>query len=543
MTVQLVHGKLLKRDRTFHTWKLRHVRMDKDSICCVNNRGARRGELHRSAGILPGGAMDISIRLFEAPKPFGFELRVRDEKLFFAADSDNDRDRWVDALVAHWGASLDQASVNISTDRDRNPALLRFTATEPQPAPPALSSTHPVEEDDDAPLILPTVLGPLIETASTIQFPSVLKATGDVLMGVGPFIRRVRWTYEPILAVALYIDSTAVSTTFDAFRGRSLASLYDDPSFYSCLLDSRFRKTFVFSCRKRLSRSALTTALHDELRPRIGSGAVDELVELMTFVDKSLRKGESMICTIHPDATLLDFHFKGLSHPSLVAPALCRCIPALFFDANSIQTHAKRGLIERMPYLWGLLPAFPTSFSPRSCRISLPKDFETDDECDQEEEDEGEDERDDDEEEEEEDGDGTNNDDDDDMVPFSSTFGPLIDLTSAVVFPGTLAASSISGGTSIVLLGTCGSADEGEARWTVGLYVDAAGASSHLVRFKGLSFGSLAADPDFSMAFTTGAFVKFLRFWSSCPLVRCRGLLRCWRRCSEMRIATTKPKP
>ncbi|KAG9397969.1 hypothetical protein AC1031_016386 [Aphanomyces cochlioides] len=459
----LVEGKLLRQVRTFHTWKWRQVYLDKENLNVFNTRGARRGELIRLGPLNSTGGADIYIRLFEAPKPNGFELRVRDDKMLFAAESESDRDRWVDALVEHWGATLDQASVNISTDRDRQQAQRHF------PEVPPLSLDG---------------LGPLIEPTSTIQFPARLKATGDVLMGVGSFIRRVRWTDEPILAVALYINASAVGDAFDAFKGYSLERLYDDPTFYTAFMDAPFRKTFVFSCRKRLSRNGIIAALHDEIRPRIGA-AVNELVVLTTFIEKSLKKGESMLCTIE-SSKILDFHFKGFSHPSIAAPSLCRCLQALFFDNNSIQLDAKRGLIERVPELWGASPATTTL----SKHVSEDDDDDEDEEDDEEEEDEKQ----------------------QLLRRQSSTlslnnFGPMIDPDSSDVFPGTIAPLPDQ---SLLLLGTRAYAT-GSVQCAVGLYVDPIAATEHLLRFKGLSFGSVETDPDFFVAFTTGAFAKCVR--------------------------------
>ncbi|KAF0713405.1 Aste57867_4342 [Aphanomyces stellatus] len=260
------------------------------------------------------------------------------------------------------------------------------------------------------------------------------------------------------------------------------------------LMDASFRKTFVFSCRKRLSRNGIVAALHDEIRPRIGqsSSGLNELVELTTFIDKSLRKGESMICTIHPASKILDFHFKGFSHPSLLAPGLCRCLQGLFFDANSIQTMAKRGLIARIPLLWGQQASVAVEAETAACRPSHAAAA-----CDAD------------------DADDDDDDDDDEDAEQEARrrestrfaihhFGAMVDPDSNQVFPGVLA-------DGMVLLGTRASKSDALRHCTVGLYVDPAAATEHLLRFKGLSFGSVESDPDFLVGFTTGAFRKCLR--------------------------------
>ncbi|EQC41965.1 hypothetical protein SDRG_00814 [Saprolegnia diclina VS20] len=485
----LVQGRLLRRDRTFHTWKGRQIYMDKDALLFFNSRGVKRSENFR---VSPTGgsptAADITISLFESPKPHGFILRVRDDKIFLAAENEADRDKWVDALVAHWGAVLDKASVNISTDKTlwQQPRHCDAVATA-------------------------KTFGPMIETLSAVQFPAKLRATGDVLLGVGPFVRRVRWNDEPILAVALYIDPTEARSLLAPFQDKPLQSLIDDQGFYAALMRSPVRKTLVFSCRKRLSRAGIVAALHDEVRPRIGA-AVHELEQLVSFIDKSLRKGESMICTFLPSPGLLDFHFKGISHPCLAAPALSRALQGLFFDSNSVQVLAKRGLVERLPCLWGNNGSTVAAAVPRPSGDMAPiaEDDDDDDEAD--------DEDDDDEDEDDED------DDDEGVAPEEDAhsvlaprkglpFGPLMDPDSSQLFPGSL-------GDGAVLLGTWSSANVAQvANYSVGLYVDPVQASAHLLRFKGLSFGSVAADPDFSVAFTTGAFRKRLAIVHATPVV------------------------
>lgn len=244
--------------------------------------------------------------------------------------------------------------------------------------------------------------GPLKEMYSRITFPPSL-ANGDLLVGVGPIVRRMGWTDERILAVGMYIDPETAGKELEKFHGRVAKTLHGDQQFYDHILfHTTFRRSFVVTARKRVSKSVLTALLRDELAPRMGPNAA-ALQTFLGFIEKSLKKAESMVMRIHEDDRF-EYRLRGQLYPPIASHALCKCIQALFFDSNSIQHDAKRGLIERLPSLWGgeVLDAQDEIFGSLHERIQG-MDSEDEDEDDSESDDDEDDDDDDDDDDDEDD--------------------------------------------------------------------------------------------------------------------------------------------
>lgn len=651
----LMQGKLMRRDRTFLTWKWRDFTLERTRLQYFSEKGVRKGEISLSA------TTPITIRLLAEPKPHAFLLFIKDEKLTLAAANENEQRKWIDVFCDVFHASVEQAPADkgdrrtrptflpipdITTD-NKTPGASHHHSTSSASTSGTTSSTgtsgtahgsssshnlHPSgssgngsagenEPSASFPEVIPILesrmtYGPLKESYSRITFPPSL-ANGDLLVGVGPIVRRMGWTDERILAVGLYIDPEGARRELDAFHGRTVKSLYGDQAFYDHLLSlTSFRRSFVITARKRVSKSVLTALLHDEVAPRVGT-AKDGLDTFLGFIEKSLKKAESMVLRLTPDGRF-EYRLRGQLYPPIASPALCKCVQAMFFDVNSIQHDAKRGLIERLPSLWGgeVLDAQDEIFGRVSHHHRKPQDeseSEYDDEFDDDEYDGGMDNSYDDDDDDDDNDDAYGDDlieegdedaadasgDDTHVEPTTVTtgrlssrqslarhsvaaaggrtssvatgrrseaagrksrrstlrkrthstkeeldsmdereheclrrasrsvaahFGPLLDPNSNVHFIGDLLADSSA------LLGTWSQQvavapesfdqpyDGQLHRFTVGLYAEPGGASENLLKYKGLSVGSIVQDPDFFARFAQGSFRKHLVFKVDAPM-------------------------
>lgn len=580
----LMQGKLMRRDRTFLTWKWRDFTLERNRLQYFSEKGNRKGE------IVLTPTTPITIRLLTEPKPYGFLLFIKDEKLTLAAQNENELRKWIDVFCDVFHASVEQAQSD-KGDRRTRPTFLPIPdinkekvqqqngANSGAVGAGSTAETEPSAFTDVIPILESRMTyGPIKESYSRVTFPPSL-ANGDLLVGVGPIVRRMGWTDERILAVGMYIDPEGASKQLDKFHGRTVKSLYGDQSFYDHLLShTTFRRSFVITSRKRVSKSVLTALLHDEISPRIGT-AKDGLDTFLGFIEKSLKKAESMVLRINSDGRF-EYRLRGQLYPPIASHALCKCIQALFFDVNSIQHDAKRGLIERLPSLWGgeVLDVQDEIFGRVGHHHHRQK-VESESEYDDDEVGDGDDDDyyddyydddDDDDDDDAEDSEVSGHDQFDEHVARvgrSSTimrksefaqrksrrsslrkrntmlkeelddldereheflrresrsvvthFGPLLDPESNVHFAGDLIIDSSA------LLGTWSQQialppaafdqpyDGQMYRFTVGLYAESGGASENLLKYKGLSVGSIVQDPDFFARFAQGSFRKHLVF-------------------------------
>ncbi|CAH0478551.1 unnamed protein product [Peronospora belbahrii] len=624
----LLLGKLMRRDRRLFTWKWRDFVLERTRLQYFSEKGNRKGDISLSP------STPITIRMCNEPKPFGFLLFIKDTKLTLAAATERERHQWIDIFCDVFHASVEQTLVdnkaerrsrptylpipdraiehdtgnsnnnNNSSSNNNNHLLLQHTSsinsaesgefgdagghTTPVMAHNVLDNEHMKRDsfgEDMIPILEARMTyGPLKEMYSRITFPPSL-ANGDLLVGVGPVVRRVGWTDERILAVGMYIDPETATKELEKFSGRVAKSLYGDQQFYNHLIfNTTFRRSFVVTARKRVSKSVLTALLRDELTPRMGPNATATST-FLGFIEKSLKKAESMVMRIHEDDRF-EYRLRGQLYPPIASHALCKCIQALFFDSNSIQHDAKRGLIERLPSLWGgeALDVQDEIFGSLHERLrSIDSEDEEDsgfDDDDEEEEDDSEaedlfgspklgdcrnihqshkDAGQDENKQENIVGSGTEHgvvktgkngqfkrdsglsmlkidrkpstkdewaeydDNELEMLRRQSRslmvhFGPMVDRDSSIMFSGDL---NVDGS---ALLGTWSHqflmpSDENDAlsnshhyQFTVGLYVDPGAISESLLKFKGLSIGSIVQDTDYFHQFSRGKFQKHLVF-------------------------------
>lgn len=610
----LLLGKLMRRDRRLFTWKWRDFILERNRLQYFSEKGLRKGDIR----ITP--TTPITIRLTSEPKPFGFLLFIKDEKLTLAAQNEMERRKWIDVFCDVFHASVEQAPTDSKSERRARPTFLPIPdLNKPGSSSQLVSNGHvnplggsskslvgspeldklntPGVDMDVIPILESRMTyGPLKEMYSRITFPPSL-ANGDLLVGVGPIVRRMGWTDERILAVGMYIDPEVATTELDKFNGRTTKSLYGDQTFYNHLLyHTTFRRTFVITARKRVSKSVLTAVLHDELAPRMGPDA-PALLTFFSFIEKSLKKAESMVLRIHEDGRF-EYRQRGQLYPPIASNALCKTVQALFFDNNSIQHDAKRGLIDRLPSLWGaeILDAQDEIFGSISEKRII--DLESDDDDDDEDYDDFDfDDKDyyDDEYDIDEDDDAEYEVEDTSTVGRASSadssatgskdhhentdstshetrqsslrqsalkdresrvsrgrrshaprrtlsmkeeldeqdehehelmrresrnlvanFGPLQDPISNATFVGDLLldGSSLLGTWSQQIAVAPDAVDAPHSsqshRITTGLYVDPGAASECLLKYKGLSVGSILQDPDFFARFARGSFAKHL---------------------------------
>ncbi|TMW63736.1 hypothetical protein Poli38472_002677 [Pythium oligandrum] len=592
----LAQGKLLRRDRTFLTWKWRDFYLERNRLQYFNEKGTRKGE------IVLAPTTPIVIRLQSEPKPYAFVLFIKDEKHTLAAATAADRQKWIDVFRDVFHANIEDfqtttgsSSVAVKQEKRTRPTFLPIPdISEDEASRPVGGAMTPnaqngsgrgsfagrtSEGGGNGPSSNGGVsvnggdahehrvffrtsesataihdhnprLNALKEQYSNVTFPRSL-ASGEELVGVGPLVRRMGWTDERILAVALYVDVDAATKELQRYQGRRLKSLYGDQGFYDHLVQAKFRRTFVVTSRKRVSKSVLTALLHDEIAPRIGA-ATEALETFLGFLEKSLHKAESMVLRINPDGGRFEFRLRGQQYPPIASSLLCQCIQNIFFDVNSIQQDAKRRLIERFPLLWGM--------DDMDGAVPI-LDFEKEDslessmrEEDEEESDEDEDDDDDD----DDDGDDADEEDVDSLnikahsarkssreghkmkrVMSSKEqldelderehellrresrtlgvhFGPIVDRESNALFQGDLLVdgSALLGTWSQKMMYMPSDTPDEEEKCvvSVGLYVDPGNASEALLKYKGLSVGSILQDPDFFARFAEGAFTKHLVF-------------------------------
>ncbi|KAG7398999.1 hypothetical protein PHYBOEH_009992 [Phytophthora boehmeriae] len=633
----LLLGKLMRRDRRLFTWKWRDFVLERTRLQYFSEKGNRKGDIPLSPHT------PITIRMCSEPKPFGFLLFIKDQKLTLAAASERERHQWIDVFCDVFHASVEQAPTDNKAERRARPTFLpipdmgdddvdqegsgnnlvvqqngslvdgesgEFADTgnhlTPTMAHNMLDNEHigNMERSSFGADVIPILesrmtYGPLKEMYSRITFPPSL-ANGDLLVGVGPIVRRMGWTDERILAVGMYIDPETATKELEKFNGRVAKSLHGDQEFYDHLLfHSTFRRSFVVTARKRVSKSVLTALLRDELSPRMGPSAV-ALQTFLGFIEKSLKKAESMVLRVHEDGRF-EFRLRGQLYPPIASHSLCKCIQALFFDSNSIQHDAKRGLVERLPSLWGgeVLDAQDEIFGSLQDKIH---ELESDDDDSDSEDDNNDDDGDDDDDDDDDDdsdseaedlfgaadhshdksfnhseGDKENTDKSqassgkenskghsdavgtkprktsrsrkhsdtgapklhrqpsttDEWAEYDEKelemlrresrslmvhFGPMLDPDTNCIFSGDL----VTDGSA--LLGTWThkfsvSPEEYDApygarqyQFTVGLYVDPGAVSDSLLRYKGLSLGSIVQDTDYLHRFTSGTFQKHLVF-------------------------------
>uniref|UniRef100_M4B5J6 PH domain-containing protein n=1 Tax=Hyaloperonospora arabidopsidis (strain Emoy2) TaxID=559515 RepID=M4B5J6_HYAAE len=606
----LLLGKLMRRDRRLFTWKWRDFVLERSRLQYFSAKGNRKGD------ILLTPQTPITIRMCSEPKPFGFLLFIKDTKLTLAAATERERRQWIDVFCDVFHASVEQTPTDNKAERRARPTYLPIPdlgveadGTSNSVFVQQSSSITSVESGEfvdgsnySTPVMAHNVLdnedvkrdsfgedvipilesrmtyGPIKELFSRITFPPSL-ANGDLLVGVGPIVRRMGWTDERIMAVGMYIDPEAATRELEKFNGRVAKSLYGDQQFYNHLLfHTTFRRSFVITARKRVSKSVLTALLRDELTPRMGPNAAATST-FLGFIEKSLKKAESMVMRIHEDDRF-EYRLRGQLYPPIASHALCKCIQALFFDSNSIQHDAKRGLIERLPSLWGgeVLDVHDEIFGSLHERIQN-IDSEDEEDTESDDEDDCDDDEDDSEAEDlfgghggtshhssdDEEGHKENNDDEqegdhsvttadkrirskrnnhfdlsaiyrrpstqDEWADYDDKelemlqrqsrslmvhFGPILDRDSNVIFSGDLAVDGSA------LLGTWShqfsvSPDEYDApsdprqhRFTVGLYVDPGAIGESLLKFKGLSIGSIVQNTDYFHQFSSGTFQKHL---------------------------------
>uniref|UniRef100_H3GQ44 PH domain-containing protein n=1 Tax=Phytophthora ramorum TaxID=164328 RepID=H3GQ44_PHYRM len=620
----LLLGKLMRRDRRLFTWKWRDFVLERSRLQYFSVKGTRKGDIPLTAHT------PITIRMINEPKPFGFLLFIKDTKLTLAAATERERHQWIDVFCDVFHASVEQAPVDNKAERRARPTYLPIPDLGDEAvdqdagasnllvqqsssmdsgdfvevggrSTPVMSHNLLDNEQGgnsernsfgtaDIPILESRMTyGPLKEIYSRITFPPSL-ANGDLLVGVGPVVRRMGWTDERILAVGIYIDPETATKELEKFHGRVAKSLHGDQQFYDYLLfNTTFRRSFVVTARKRVSKSVLTALLHDELTPRMGPTAA-ALRTFLGFIEKSLKKAESMVMRIHEDGRF-EYRLRGQLYPPIASHALCKCIQALFFDSNSIQHDAKRGLVERLPSLWGgeVLDAQDEIFGSLHERI---QGMESEDDDDSESEDDDDDDADYDDEDDSEAEDlfgavehghydtkrqahesdetqestehlnepGTANSavakpgkssrskrhshigppkiqrqpsTQDEWAEYDEKelemlrresrtlmvhFSPMVDRDSNVLFNGDLVVDGSA------LLGTWSHQfsvppDEYDEpygshqyRFTAGLYVDPGAISDSLLKYKGLSIGSIVQDTDYFHRFSSGKFQKHLVF-------------------------------
>ncbi|KAI9996879.1 hypothetical protein PInf_000142 [Phytophthora infestans] len=602
----LLLGKLMRRDRRLFTWKWRDFVLERTRLQYFSQKGNRKGDIPLTPHT------PITIRMCSEPKPFGFLLFIKDTKLTLAAATERERHQWIDVFCDVFHASVEQTPTDNKSERRAKPTYLPIPdlggddldhnssasnllvhqsssmdtgdfmdgggASTPVMAHNVLDNDHVghMKRDSFGEDVIPILesrmtYGPMKEMYSRITFPPSL-ANGDLLVGVGPIVRRMGWTDERILAVGMYIDPETATRELDKFHGRDAKSLYGDQQFYDhFLFQTTFRRSFVVTARKRVSKSVLTALLRDELAPRMGGNAA-ALSTFLGFIEKSLKKAESMVMRVHEDDRF-EYRLRGQLYPPIASHALCKSIQALFFDSNSIQHDAKRGLVERLPSLWGgeVLDAQDEIFGSLHDRIqSLDSDDDDDSDSDDSEDDsEAEDlfgaaEHGDKEHPEGPESEAKPHDEQEHVVtkprkgsrarrhsrlgppkihrqPSTQDewadyddeelemlrresrslmvhFGPVVDRDSSVMFSGDLVVDGSA------LLGTWAhtftvSPEEYDEpygshqyRFTVGLYVDPGALTESLLKYKGLSIGSIVQDTDYFHQFSHGKFQKHLVF-------------------------------
>jgi hypothetical protein len=461
----LLHGKLLKRDRAFPTWKLKEFYLERHRLLFFSEKGTRKGE------IMISSKTPISIHFFEDPKPFGFVLFIRDERLILCAPNENERKRWIGVFTEVFHADVQKGRTHL--DSKAKPTFLPVPIVNPS------LSVNSAESY--------IKFGSIREWHSGISFPPNL-SNGDLLTGVGPIVRRMGWIDERILAVGMYIDYEGAIKELECYSKRSALELYGDQTFYDAIIQSSFRRTFVITSRKRVSKSVLITVLHDELSQRM-SGDLVALKVILGFVEKSLKKATSMVFTCNSNGTL-EFRLRGAPYPPISSPELCKCLQSLFFDATSIQYDAKRGLIDRIPSLLGDRDEIYANHTERlvkdrpntnNVEYGEIDNEETEDDIDEHEH---------------------------ELLRRESRcldvqFGPLVDLDTELRFEGQFVDDS-------VLLGTWTIQDTHVGPATIALYVSASGAIESLLKFKGLSVGSIIQDPEFFQIFIHTNFSKHI---------------------------------
>ncbi|CEG50488.1 chalcone subgroup [Plasmopara halstedii] len=605
----LLLGKLMRRDRRLFTWKWRDFVLERSRLQYFSRKGNRKGDIPLTPHT------PITIRMCNEPKPFGFLLFINDTKLTLAAATERERHRWIDVFCDVFHASVEQTPADNKAERRARPTYLpipdlgddgmdhnssasnilahQSTALDNLDAGDGGHSTpvmahnlldndqennlrrHSFNEDVIPILESRMTYGPIKEMYSRITFPPSL-ANGDLLVGVGPIVRRMGWTDERILAVGMYIEPETATRELDKFHGRDAKSLYGDHQFYDHLLShTTFRRSFVVTARKRVSKSVLTALLRDELSPRLGANAT-ALHTFLGLIEKSLKKAESMVMRIHEDGRF-EYRLRGQLYPPIASHSLCNSIQAIFFENNSIQHDAKRGLVERLPSLWGgeVLDVQDEIFgSVREPKLSMDSDDNEDSDSDDFEDDSeaedlfgaAEDETDRTSQEEErekieqahyqQDGDPVTTklrtssrsrrhsrvssskkngkpstkdewaDYDDEELEVMRRescslvvhFGPIVDRQSNVMFSGDLAAdgSALLGTWSHEFSVPLEELDQPSGfcqhRFSVGLYVDPSAISESLLKYKGLSIGSIVQDADYFRQFSQGKFQKHLIF-------------------------------
>ncbi|KAF1772701.1 Chalcone isomerase [Phytophthora cactorum] len=543
----LLLGKLMRRDRRLFTWKWRDFVLERTRLQYFSQKGNRKGDIPLTPHT------PITIRMCSEPKPFGFLLFIKDTKLTLAAATERERHQWIDVFCDVFHASVEQTPADNKAERRAKPTYLPIPdlgddgldhdssasnllvhqsnsmemgdivdgggASTPVMAHNLLDNEHGgnMKRDSFGEDVIPILesrmtYGPMKEMYSRITFPPSL-ANGDLLVGVGPIVRRMGWTDERILAVGMYIDPETATKELEKFNGRDAKSLYGDQQFYDHLLfHTTFRRSFVVTARKRVSKSVLTALLRVELAPRMGANAA-AMKTFLGFIEKSLKKAESMVMRVHEDDRF-EYRLRGQLYPPIASHALCKSIQALFFDSNSIQHDAKRGLVERLPSLWGgeVLDAQDEIFGSLHDRNqSLDSDDEDDSDSDDSEDDS-----------EAEDLFGAAEHDINRIrktdwrtkrkLTVKKKESTLCQVTGDMVVDGSALLGTWSHEFSVSPEEYDEPYGSHQYRFTVGLYVDPGAITESLLKYKGLSIGSIVQDTDYFHQFSHGKFQKHLVF-------------------------------
>lgn len=205
----------------------------------------------------------------------------------------------------------------------------------------------------------PGRMAPLQEPRSEILFAPTFRGAGakDVhtLAGIG--LRTKTIFSVKVYAVGFYVDAARACWALAPWKGRSLAALRKDETFYKALLKDGFGKTMRMVFTRDVDGEDIREAFEDEIGPRVEEarlkkgwkGGAEALAKFKKYfsVDE-LKEGTELVISWQPGGRL-GTRLGGKDLPVIRNLALSWSLFAGFLGRDPIEPSAKRGFVERFP--------------------------------------------------------------------------------------------------------------------------------------------------------------------------------------------------
>ena len=199
----------------------------------------------------------------------------------------------------------------------------------------------------------------VLERASGRAFPVelALPGRGQVQRLAGTGIRAKTFFKVQVYAFGLYVSAEAAAASLANWRGRSMAELKKDDSFYKRLLEDDFGKSLRLVMTRTIGGDDMIEAFDKALKPRLRqaieklglNGSQADLESFRSYFNsEELTKGSELIFAWRPGGTLVTA-IQGGVKGEIESPALCWALFDVYLGLKPVSKGAKQSLISRLP--------------------------------------------------------------------------------------------------------------------------------------------------------------------------------------------------